>query len=86
MLFLTAAASRADVYYITFHDVTFSATCVGGGATCTEVVNGSVFYDEVAQTTSSLSIQMSGTLNASLNSFGNPVCGNPVLCLNPPIL
>jgi hypothetical protein len=71
-----ATDAHADTYQITFMNVTFTATCIGGG-TCTEVINGSGLYDPVSDTAWDLSIQMTGTLNASLNIYGAPICTAP---------
>jgi hypothetical protein len=84
-LLLCAAGARADTYDITFFNVTFSATCIGGTGTCTEVINGSGLYDNVGDVASNLSITLSGSLNASLNSYGAPSCSGP-LCLQHNVL
>jgi PEP-CTERM motif len=76
ILLLCPAAVRADIFNVTFINVTFTGSCVGGG-TCTEVINGSGHYDTVSATASLLSIQLTGTLNTSLNAFGSPVCTAP---------
>jgi len=79
---LCAAGARADVIYdITIMNATFSATCVGGSGTCTEVVNGSLLYDSTANTASNVSIQLTGTLNASLDGFYNG-SGTPPYCVS----
>lgn len=85
LVFLGAAQARADIYKITFINVTFSATCIGGGATCTEVVNGSGLYDSVAKTASGGSINLTGSLNVPLNTYGTPPCTAPG-CLNGGVL
>lgn len=85
VLLLCAVGARADIYDITFTDVTFTATCIGGG-TCTEVINGSGLYDSVANTAWNLEIDLTGTLNASLDVYGDPSCSGPPGCLNPPVL
>lgn len=82
---LSPVASRADTFNVTFINVTFTATCIGGG-TCTEVINGSGHYDSVAGTASGISILLTGTLNASLNVYGTPpICTAPA-CLQAPVL
>lgn len=58
ILLLSPSGTRADVYNITFINVTFTATCIGGQATCTEVINGSGLYDPVTDTGWNISIQM----------------------------
>lgn len=82
---LGAASVRADVYEITFINVTFSATCIGGTGTCTEVVNGSGLYDSVAKTGSDSSINLTGSLNVPLNTLGTPPCTAPG-CLHGSVL
>lgn len=78
LVLLGASQARADIYQITFFNVTFSATCIGGVGTCTEVVNGSGLYDSVAKTASGLStINLTGSLNVPFNAYGNPSCGAP---------
>src|SRR5215831_20801310 len=69
-LFLNPVGARADIYHITLINVTFTATCIGGG-TCTEVVNGSADYNTIADTISNLSATLTGTLNVSF-AFGFP--------------
>lgn len=82
---LGAAQARADIYKITFINVTFSATCIGGTGTCTEVVNGSGLYDSVAKTASGSTINLMGSLNVPLNALGKPPCTAPG-CLNGTVL
>lgn len=84
ILLLCAAGARANTYDITFINVTFSAPYIGGTGTCTEVVNGSGVYDNVADTATG-SISLTGSLNASLSSYGAPSCSGP-LCLKPNVL
>ena len=84
LLIFGAVCARADTYEVTFINVTFSATCIGGG-TCTEVINGSGLYDPATDTASKVSIVLTGTLNASLNSYGAPTCTAPG-CLQPNVL
>jgi hypothetical protein len=77
---LCAAGARADaIYDITIINATFSATCIGGSGTCTEVVNGSILYDSTANTASNVSFQITGSLNASLDGFYNG-SGTPPYC------
>lgn len=85
ILLLFAGGARADIYDITFINVTFSAPCIRTTATCTETINGSGLYDAVARTATGISISLTGTLNASLDGFGAPACGVPG-CLKPPVL
>jgi hypothetical protein len=85
LLLLSPVDALGDVYNVTFYNVTFSGPCVNSKAICTEVINGSGLYDPVADTTSNLSIQMTGSLNASLNAYGNPAC-NATGCLSPNVL
>jgi len=80
-LLFCAIGLRADIFDITIINATFSATCIGGVGTCTEVVNGSFLGDSVSQTASSVSMSLSGTLNVSL-IFGTPICTNMSLCLD----
>ncbi|HEV2417822.1 MAG TPA: PEP-CTERM sorting domain-containing protein [Terriglobia bacterium] len=80
---LGTARARADIFNITVFNVTFSATCIGGTGTCTEIVNGSGLYDSVANTASGLSVSLTGSLNASLNSYGTPSCTAPGCLLGP---
>lgn len=81
VLLLGAGGARADLFDITFTNVTFSASCVGGG-TCSEVVNGSVLFDSVAFTLSSVSLQLTGSYSATLIPGPAPHCASP-LCLPP---
>ena len=76
ILLFSAAGARATVIDITFNDATFSATCVGGSGTCTEVVNGSLLLDTVALTTTG-SAQLVGTLTATLVPGPTPFCVSP---------
>jgi hypothetical protein len=81
-LLFCAARARADVYDITIINATFSATCIGSTGTCTEVVNGSILADfdpsdPVASTVLNVSMQLTGTLTASLNGFYNGSGTNP---------
>jgi|HubBroStandDraft_5_1064220.scaffolds.fasta_scaffold394720_1 hypothetical protein len=79
-LLFCAMGARADVFDITIINATFSATCIGGVGTCTEVVNGSFLGDVVNQTASSVSMALTGTLDVPL-VFGTPTCTNMILCL-----
>jgi hypothetical protein len=79
-----ATSARADVYSITIINATFDATCIGGSGTCSEVVNGSLLFDSVTQVGSDISMSLTGTLFASLDSSWNsaslftcPVCFLP---------
>lgn len=81
-LLFCAARARADVYDLTIINATFSATCIGNTGTCTEVVNGSILIDfdpsdPVASTVLDASMQLTGTLTASLNGFYNGSGTNP---------
>jgi hypothetical protein len=76
ILVFSAAGARATVIDLTINDATFSATCVGGSGTCTEVVNGSLLLDTVTLTKTA-SAQLTGTLTASL------VLGPPPSCVSP---
>jgi hypothetical protein len=81
LFLLCVTAARADNFDITIINATFSATCIGGSGTCTEVVNGSLDYDSVANTASDLSLQMTGSLNVSF-AWGSPACTNANKCLD----
>ena len=83
ILLLSPVGARADTFYITFTNVTFSATCIGGGP-CTEVINGSGLYDPVANTATG-SLSLTGSLNASLIYGTPPQCTAPG-CLQAPVL
>jgi hypothetical protein len=88
--FLCAAGARADSYDVTVMNATFTAECVGDTGTCTEVVNGSAVYDDVANELSDISFQLTGTLNASLDGSytgagTNPCIGSPN-CLSPDLV
>jgi len=71
LLLICPVGAHADTYNVTFINVTFTATCIGGG-TCTEVINGSALYDPVTDTGSNSTIQMTGTLNVSFDVYGVP--------------
>lgn len=73
ILLLCADRARADVFDVTFINVTFSATCIGETATCTEVINASADINDVTHMASDFSGQLTGTLAATLD-FG------PILC------
>jgi hypothetical protein len=75
-LLLNPVGARADIYHLTFTNVTFTATCIGGG-TCTEVFNGSADYDNIADTTANLSATLTGTLNVSFVFGFPPQCNVP---------
>ncbi len=72
-LLFCPVGARADIYYVTITNATFTATCIGGG-TCTEVINGTGFYDPVANTATDVSVSFAGTLNGSLDIYGIPTC------------
>jgi hypothetical protein len=76
-LLLNPVGARADIYHITLINVTFTATCIGGGATCTEVINGSGDYNSATDVAFNLSLNLTGSLNASLDAYGTPVCTAP---------
>lgn len=75
-LLLSPVGARADIYHLTFTNVTFTATCIGGG-TCTEVFNGSADYDNIADTTANLLATLTGTLNVSFAFGFPPQCNVP---------
>jgi hypothetical protein len=86
---LCSTGARADTILVTFINATFSANCVGGSGTCTEVVNGSVLFDDVAFTASDVSLTLTGTLSGSLDGFYNgsgtdPCTNNSPNCLEYP--
>ena len=83
ILVLGAAGARGDVYYLTLQNVTFSATCIGGTGTCTEVVNGTFLFDP-ARGAFDIAAQLTGSLNVTDFSYGSPTCTSP-LCLTPPV-
>jgi len=86
LLLAGAGGARADVFDVTFNNVTFSAPCIGGTGTCTEVINGSGLYDQVANTVSLPAVQLTGTYTASLDGFpAAPHCVSQ-LCLPPDVL
>jgi hypothetical protein len=93
VILLFCAAARADIFSVTFTNVTFSETCIGGGGTCTEVINGSGDYDSVSQTASLISIDLTGTALsghpyvANFNSFGSDAaCASSPGSTTPPYL
>jgi hypothetical protein len=77
IVLLCAAGARADKVDIIITNATFSATCIGGASTCTEVVNGSLLIDTAAQTVIDASMQLTGTLNANLVLGTVPQCVSP---------
>lgn len=77
MLPLCAVGARADVLKMTFINVTFSAECVGGTGVCPEVINGSGLFDTGKNLLYDVSMQLTGTLNASLDSWYNATGPNP---------
>lgn len=83
LLLAGAGGARADVFDVTFNNVTFSAPCIGGAGTCIEVINGSGLYDQVANTVSLLAVQLTGSYTANLDGFPTaPHCVSQ-LCLPP---
>ncbi len=84
ILLLCGASARAAIIDITIMNATFSATCVGSSAICTEVINGSFVGNTVTLTFSSVLLNLTGTLTAALDSLGTaPVCNQPG-CTSPP--
>lgn len=81
LLFCTANA-RASILTMTIINATFSATCIGGGTTCTEVVNGSAVIDTATNAFSNVTFQLAGTLAVSLNTFA-PAAGPLPACVSP---
>lgn len=81
-----AAAARADIIGFTITNATYTATCVGGG-TCTEVINGTFLGNTATQSIipGSVNLNLTGSINATLDGFGAPpVCGQPG-CTIPPL-
>ena len=92
-ILLCAAGARADILHVTFTNVTYSETCIGGSGTCTEVINGSGLYDTVSQAAYSISLQLTGTALsghpyvANLNSYGaDSACASNPGSTDPPYL
>jgi hypothetical protein len=92
-LLLGAAGARADIYDISVSNVTYSAICVGGTGTCTEVINGSALYDSVARTASLLAVSLTGTATsgnpytATLDEYGAvAACASSPNSTTPPYL
>ena len=81
-LFFCTANARGSLLTLTIINATFSATCIGGGTTCTEVVNGSAAIDTATNTISGITLQLTGTLALSLNSFA-PAAGPLPVCVSP---
>lgn len=77
-----AASMSASTLTLTIINATFSATCIGGGKTCTEVVNGSGVYNSATDTFSSITLQLAGTLAISLNTYA-PAAGPLPACASP---
>jgi hypothetical protein len=82
-----ATGARADTFDITITNATFSATCIGGTGTCSEVVNGSFVLDYggsvASDVASDVSIQLTGTLAASLDGlYPAPYCVSPLCVVN----
>jgi hypothetical protein len=84
-LLFCPVGARADIYYVTITNATFTATCIGGSGTCTEIINGTGFYDPVTNTASDVSVSFTGTLNGSLDIYGTPTC-TASGCIPGPIL
>jgi hypothetical protein len=69
-LLFGSATARADaIGLVTITDATYQATCVGGGGTCTEVVNGTFEGDLTTGAIFAVSLQLTGTLTASLDGW-----------------
>jgi hypothetical protein len=77
ILLFNPSPSHADVYNVSFQNVTFTATCINSKDFCTEIINGSGLYDPVTDTAWNISIQMTGTLNVFLDAYGDPTCTAP---------
>jgi hypothetical protein len=80
ILLFGSAMARADVIgLVTINNATYQATCVGGGGTCTEVVNGTFEGDLTTGVIFEASLQLTGTLTASLDGWfpGNGMCTGP---------
>ena len=70
ILLFGSATARADILgFVTITDATYQATCVGGNGTCTEVVNGTFEGDLTTGTIFNVSLQLTGTLAASLDGY-----------------
>ena len=70
ILLFAAPAAHADVIgLVTITNATYQATCVGGVGTCTEVVNGTFEGDFTTGGIFDISLQLTGTLTASLDGF-----------------
>src|ERR1039457_4797198 len=82
---LCAAGARADMIGVTVTGATYSAPCVGGTGTCTEVINGSFILDTSTITASSILLSMTGSLTAALDSFGTPFVCLQGGCTSPPL-
>src|SRR5579864_8440400 len=80
ILLFGAATARADVLgLVTITNATYRATCVGGDGTCTEIVNGTFEGDLTTGAIFNASLQLTGTLTASLDGFfsGQGTCTGP---------
>jgi len=76
-LLLGATGVRANTYDVTLINVTFLGTCINGGI-CPEYVNGSALLNTVTGTVTDVSVELTGTLSASLDNWGiPPYCGEP---------
>jgi hypothetical protein len=74
LLLLCPPRLRADdIYYVTITNATFTAPCIGGGI-CTEVVNGSGYYDPLTGVATDVTGSIAGTLNVVLSVYGQPTC------------
>ena len=80
MLLCAAAGARADqIGVVTIINATYTATCVGGG-TCNEVVKGTFEFDLTTDTPLGINLQLTGSLNASLDTYvglGEGPCTGP---------
>jgi|SRR5205809_1179806 len=74
--------ANADLFDITITDATFSATCVGGTGTCTEIVNGAFRFNSVTFAASSISLVLSGTLATTLDGYGGAGFGPGLIFLD----
>lgn len=82
-----AGAARADVYLFTINNATYSAPCIGGNGTCTEVINGTFLGNLGAGSpvVSAVNLNMTGTLNTTLDGWGAPPQCNAAACTEPPL-
>lgn len=85
---LCAASARADVILFTINNATYSAPCIGGGGTCTEVINGTWLGNTATEIVvpGSLNLTLAGSLNATLDGFGTPPTSCvQASCTTPPV-